>query len=116
MAVPASNVQTEPALLPIELRESQRSTRALDQQLPRQHPMTSKSQVPVGRVGKALGGQYRGMYVTVDEDPSRTGWHVWLHRSDPRLGPTDGWDIWADEVEDVLEWLSPDQLDVEWID
>ncbi len=56
------------------------------------------------------------MYVTIDEDPSGAGWHIWLLPEHPQNAPSGGWDIWADETEDVLEWLAPDQLDVEWID
>lgn len=71
-----------------------------------------------GRLGRAR-GEYAGMFVQVDQDPTESGWHIWLSDADPRDGPlpdgSDAWDIWADDEPDVWEWLGPDQLDVEWI-
>jgi len=67
------------------------------------------------RVGIAGAGTYRGMFVEVEPDASRSGWHIWLSWRDPRLGVSDGWDIWADERDDVEEWLGPANLAVVWI-
>lgn len=68
------------------------------------------------RVGTVGAGPHRGMFVEVEQDESRTGWHIWLSAADPRLGPSGVWDIWADTLDDVEEWLSPAHLDVRWID
>lgn len=68
------------------------------------------------RVGTAGAGPHRGMFVEVEQDESRTGWHIWLSAADPRLGPSGVWDIWADTLDDVEEWLGPAHLDVRWID
>jgi hypothetical protein len=71
---------------------------------------------PYDRVGKVTTGEHEGMFVLVEADESGTGWHIWLLSEDPRVGPSSGWDIWADELEDVDEWLGPENLNVEWIE
>jgi hypothetical protein len=70
----------------------------------------------IGRVGRARSGQDPGRYVEVTLDESRSGWHIWVTVGDPRQGPSDGWDIWADDVSSVESWLGPESLDVEWLD
>lgn len=72
--------------------------------------------IPIGHRGRVRGEKYQGLYVTIEEDRSRTGWHIFLHHSDPRIGRPDLWDIWADSTSHVFEWIGPSQLDVEWID
>ncbi len=54
------------------------------------------------------------MYLEVERDQSGAGWHVWLNHEHPSRGPSEGWDIWADTAEDVLEWLRV--LDVMWVE
>lgn len=56
-----------------------------------------------------------GMYVEVERDVSLSGWHIWLTQRDPRDGPSEGWDVWAETEEHLQEWLGPDVLDVEWL-
>ena len=70
---------------------------------------------PVGRVGRARSGRYKGMFIEVTtwEGP---GWILWLHDDHPRNGPTSGWDSWCEDSDAVLEWLGPGELNVEWID
>lgn len=68
------------------------------------------------RIGLARAGSHQGMFVEVEQDASSTGWHIWLSSRDPRLGPSRGWDCWADALEDVEEWIGPAGLDVGWID
>lgn len=60
---------------------------------------------------------HAGWFVTVERDPSDTGWHVWLLRADPRVHrpSSEGWDIWADDDAQLTSWLD-EHLDVEWID
>lgn len=68
-----------------------------------------------GRLGIARSGEHRGWYIEVERDPSWTGWHIWVSREDPRLGPSKTWDIWADDEEQVRDWLGVDEMSVEWI-
>lgn len=68
----------------------------------------------VGRVGRVRRGPQAEMFVQVERDAAANGWHLWLLTRPPIEGPSDGWDIWADEWADVLEWLGPESLDVDW--
>ncbi|WP_157041887.1 hypothetical protein [Nitriliruptor alkaliphilus] len=75
------------------------------------------AEVPEGRLGRTRrddGGAPAGMYLEVERDQSGAGWHVWLNHEHPSRGPSEGWDIWADTAEDVLEWLRV--LDVMWVE
>lgn len=69
-----------------------------------------------GRVGRARGGDHAGMYISLERHESGAGWHIWVLREDPRSGPSDGWDIWADNEAQLFEWIGVDHLDVEWLD
>lgn len=67
-----------------------------------------------GLVGRVRGTDHRGMFVEVERDVSESGWHIWLLAKHPKEGPSEGWDIWADTWDDVLEWVGPEHLDVMW--
>lgn len=77
--------------------------------------MTLKPSEVAGRIGRVGRGEHRGMYVQVEADERTSAWHLWLLSRNPELGPSEGWDIWADTWEDVLGWLSPSELDVTWL-
>jgi hypothetical protein len=66
------------------------------------------------RIGRLTSGPYTEMYVQVERD--RGGFHIWLSRAHPSEGPSEGWDIWADERDDVDAWFSSDLRSVEWLD
>jgi hypothetical protein len=68
-----------------------------------------------GRVGVVRRGEQAGYFVSIERDPSDTGWHIWLLRDDPRRSrpSSHGWDIWADDDEQVLSWI--EDLDIEWL-
>lgn len=68
-----------------------------------------------GRVGVVEGGRYAGMYATVESDASGTGFHIWLTQRHPATGPSDGWDIWADVVEDVDAGFNDELAPVRWL-
>lgn len=67
-----------------------------------------------GRVGRVLGGSNAGRFVKVDQDSSGTGFHIWLSERHPDEGPSQGWDIWADNAEDVDEWFAGELATVQW--
>lgn len=69
----------------------------------------------VGTIGRVRAGDHVGCYVEVERDTSGAGWHIWVLREDPRRGPAKGWDIWADDEEQLMEWLGPTHLSVEWV-
>ncbi len=69
----------------------------------------------LGRVGKVRRGPHSEMYVQVEQDETKYGWHIWLMAAHPAQGPSDGWDIWADTWDQVLEWLDRENLDVQWL-
>jgi hypothetical protein len=56
------------------------------------------------------------MFVQIERDADRGGWHIWVLSKDPRVELSDGWDIWVEEPAQVIEWLGASELDVEWID
>lgn len=67
-----------------------------------------------GGVGQVVGGSHLGMFVKVEEDPSGTGFHIWLLERHPDEGPSQGWDIWADNADDVDDWFAGELADVQW--
>lgn len=64
-----------------------------------------------GREGVITGGPYAGMRVTVEQDESRSGWHIYLTSPDRNHG----WDMWADTIDDVEEAFRSDLI-VQWFD
>lgn len=74
----------------------------------------SELQGRIGRTRRESPGVPLGTYVEVEQDVSRSGWHIWLTQRDPRDGPSEGSDMWADTQEDLRAWLGADELDVEW--
>jgi hypothetical protein len=55
------------------------------------------------------------MFVAVEPDDSGEGWHIWLTERHPHSGRSDGYDVWADDVEDAESWLE-DEFRVRWIE
>jgi hypothetical protein len=68
-----------------------------------------------GRVGRLASGQHAGRYVVVEEDKTRTGFHIWLLQRHPQEGSSDGWDVWADDEAVVAAWFSRALASVEWL-
>ena len=66
------------------------------------------------RVGVIQVGEHSGRFVSLDAD--RGGWHIFLTVADPRTGPSEGWDIWADDEVQVDEWFAGDFSSVVWLD
>lgn len=71
----------------------------------------------VGRVGTIRRGEYSGLEVSVEKDPTEAGWHVFVHGGGFSRLPGDlpGLDLWADDEKDAWEWLR-DEFGVEWSD
>ena len=69
-----------------------------------------------GRVGRIEAGRHSGMYVQVEEDESRAGFHIWLLEGHPDEGPSKGWDIWADSHAEVEEWFIRELQQVDWLE
>lgn len=69
-----------------------------------------------GQVGLLRGGTYAGRYVEVESEPRSPGaFHIWLSQQHPDEGPSDCWDIWADNADDVDAWFDGDLATVEWL-
>lgn len=59
-------------------------------------------------------GPQSGWRAIIQPDPSNTGWHIFLLQPTAQVGDgRQGYDIWADSREDLLNWLGPSELDVE---
>lgn len=71
---------------------------------------------PFLRIGRSRSGEHSGEFIGVYAHQGAYGWHIAIQQHDPRLGPSEGWDMWADTWEDVETWVGPDNLDVEWFD
>jgi hypothetical protein len=80
----------------------------------------SRTLPPVDTVGRFRSGIYAGKGVIVWRDRtesvplSERGWHIEIF--DPPLDSPDGetWDIWADDEDQLIEWFSTPEFDVEW--
>lgn len=55
------------------------------------------------------------MFVKVEEDPTASGFHIWLMERHPDEGPSPGWDVWADSADDVDEWFDQELATVHWV-
>lgn len=63
--------------------------------------------------GVVRAGQCTGWSVVVQQDPSRSGWHLFLTPPD---GEHPEYDMWADEWADVFSYAEPERLDIEWLE
>jgi hypothetical protein len=67
-----------------------------------------------GRVGQIRHGQYAGWYLEVVRDRTRTGWSIYLTKEYPgTVG--EGYDIWADDEDQVDVWLRDPDFEVAWL-
>ena len=65
--------------------------------------MNERDELPLGRVGRVLGGRYEGFWVLVDDDTNRpkgTGGYSVLWWT-----PDDGHDDWVEDLEGVADVL-----------
>lgn len=69
-----------------------------------------------GFLGTIRRGEYAGLRISLEEDPTKTGWHVNIFDGGTnRLpGSLPALDLWAPTTEDAQEWF--DEYDVEWSD
>jgi hypothetical protein len=56
------------------------------------------------------------MYVLIERDDTDSGWHIWVLQEWPGKLPNDGYDIWADDDDQVEEWLADPGFSVNWLD
>ncbi len=70
----------------------------------------------LGKLGTVRLGEYAGLRLSVERDPSLTGWHVFIFDDGTNClpGRLPALDLWAETEEDAQEWL--DDYDVEWSD
>ncbi len=71
--------------------------------------------IRTNEVGRLLTGPHSGSYVLIERDENRSGFHIWVLERWPGSPDNDGWDIWADDQEQVREWLDDDAFQVEWL-
>ena len=69
----------------------------------------------IGQVGIFEAGEYRGKYVLVEHDHTKAGWHIWILEKWPGTLPNDGWDIWADDEEQLADWFEQPDFRVRWL-
>jgi len=62
------------------------------------------------RVGIVGSGDHAGRFVQVTEE--RAGFHIWLLTRHPANGPSEGWDVWAEDEAHVDAWLH--EMGVDW--
>ena len=67
----------------------------------------------IDEVGIFESGPHEGKYVVVYRDDSDTGWHVEIMDQWPGQ-PQEGWDIWADDDNQLQELFNSDDFDVTW--
>jgi len=69
------------------------------------------------RLGTITRGEYSGLNVSIEEDLSHTGWHVFVYNDQMggRLGDMPAYDLWSDDEEGVWEWIR-DDFAVKWSD
>lgn len=67
-----------------------------------------------GRLGTIRRGEHAGLRLSVERDPTDSGWHVFVFDDGTnRLpGRLPALDLWADTDADLQEWL--DDFAVEW--
>ena len=46
--------------------------------------------------------------------PQGAGFHIWLLQDHPDTGPSDGWDLWAEDASQVDEWFDGELASITW--
>lgn len=69
---------------------------------------------PARRHGQLTAGPNTGRWVYIEPDASASGWHIWVLQYRYGEQPNDGFDIWADDEDQVEQWLTDPDFQVSW--